>query len=201
MTSPYILHGIEKQSVIFNRPYLTEDREMSFHYCNAFTNFPSASFVVNEEKKHLAIQEQGKSRKVFIRLNGNEDFLSVVQREKEEILELLREYTKRLQLGKEIVIVRETGLSDYPYFFTTETIENHGHRSSKFVTGFFYFINQQLKESGAGISLHDFDEAQIQLGKLFNRESVRIKSKERDGMQEMSISFGTFRSKLKKKQG
>lgn len=199
MSSPLTFHGVENQSVVFDRPYLNEERQMSFLYCNAFTNFPLASFFLDEESNYLVIKEEGKKRKVCIRLDGNEEFAKKVQLEKEEILSLLRDYTKRLQTGKEIVIVRETGLQDFPYYFTTETIEKQGHRSSKFFTGFFYFINQQLKECGDGFDMSNFDETQLRLGQMYDRDSVHIKAKEKNGMKDVSITFGTFRSKLKKR--
>lgn len=159
------------------RPYLNDERQLMFLYCSEFIGFPGLQFILNESKKALEIRESIK-RKVFILLKGeNEEFFHCAIKVKQEIMNLLRIYTKSLQTGTEKVLVFETGIEECPYYFVSNTTLDYGVYSVKFEKGFMYFINEKYQ------NITDFMEMQKFLSLKFKKmDKDRFKTQQNGEM-------------------
>lgn len=191
-TETYSMKANGKE-IMFSRPYLNDDKELTFLHCSAFQRFPNMEFILREKEGAIELRQLDAKKKVLILLKGNEEMLQKAKEKKEEVLNLLRDYTKRLQSGQEKVVVFKTGSKKYPYYFTTETIMEYSTKSCKFVAGFIYFVNLGLKKAGKNIQFDDYDKMQEYFidhfkdsnFKEFHRESI-------DKEEVLSIPFNQF---------
>ncbi|ADO59411.1 hypothetical protein [Paenibacillus polymyxa] len=171
-----VLSGRRNHKVIFSRPYLNNEKELTFLYCSEFIKYPTLEFVLNEDKKAIEIRNL-KGRKMLILLqDSNTTFLRQALKMKEEILSKLKKYTQDLKTGKEIIFIFETADSNYPYFFTSNTLLEAGQYSIKFEVGLNYFLNQHASKD-----LPDFMEVQRKFSKKFatvNKEPFLVRNKE-----------------------
>lgn len=179
--------------IVFGRPYLNDNKELTFKDCNAFNRIASMEFVLCESNQKIELRHPDSNKKVFLLLKGNERLLKEATKEKEEILNLLRQFTKNLQSGTEKVIVKYAGIKEYPYYFSTEMIEQHEIRSSKFTAGFLYFVNQRLKDANVDMQFDKFDAMQMRLGEYFKSAGFeQFKSEQIDGEKVYTTSFNHF---------
>lgn len=179
--------------VQFGRPYVNDNKELTFLYCSEFTNFPNTEFVFCEKKQSIELRHPGSKKKVFLLLKGNEHLLNEATKEKKEIMDLLRDYTQKLTEGTEKVMVVETQSKEYPYYFTTEMIEEHGIRSCKFVAGLIYFLNKRLKEAKVDFKFDNFDSMQKRLGEHFKAVGFdQFQPEQKNGETVFTISFSQF---------
>ncbi|MBP1309288.1 hypothetical protein JOD82_002308 [Paenibacillus sp. 1182] len=156
------LSGIGKHRITFSRPYLNNEKELTFLYCSEFIKCPALEFVLNEEKKAIEIRDL-KGQKVLILLKGsNTTFLGQALKMKEEILSKLKKYTQDLKTGKEIIFIFETTDAKCPYFFTSHSLLEAGQYSIKFEVGLNYFLNQHASKD-----LPDFMDVQRKFSKKF----------------------------------
>jgi hypothetical protein len=191
-TQTYNMKAKEKE-IIFSRPYLNDNKELTFRNCSEFTRFPNMEFVLCEGSQSIELRNPGSKKKVFLLLKGNEHLLKEASKEKENIMDLLRDFTKSLSSGMEKVIVRETKNKEYPYYFTTHMIEEHGDRSCKFVAGFIYFLNQRLKEAKVDFQFDDFSAMQQRLGQHFQSVGLdQFQAEPVGGELAFTISFSQF---------
>lgn len=160
------------------RPYLNDERQLMFLHCSEFVRFPSLQFILNESMKALELRESQSTKKVFIQLKGeNEEFYHRAIKVKQEIMNLLRQYTHLLQTGKEKVLVFETGFEECPYYFISHTTLDHGIYSIKFEKGFMYFINEKYKNEDNKFT--DFMEMQKFLSAQFQKiDKERFKTQQ-----------------------
>ena len=180
------------KEIVFSRPYVNDEKELTFLNCNEFTRFPNMQFVLSENNQSIELRHPNSKKKVFLLLKGNEHVFNEASKDKETILNLLRVYTKSLKTGSEKIIVKETQ-TDYPFYFTTATIEENGNLSSKFVAGFIYFLNQKLEEKKIGMNFTSFDQMQLRLGEYFKEVGFDQFQHEKMGDEEVyTISFNQF---------
>lgn len=181
------------KEIVFSRPYLNDQKELTFLHCSEFSRFPNMKFVLREEEKSIELCEPTSKKKVFLLLKGNDNLLKNATEKKESILDLLRSYTKRLKLGEEKILVFVTGNKKYPYYFTTVTVLDHGSQSSKFIAGFMYFINQHLSEKGETLQFEKFDDMQHRLSGHFSGVGFKeFDSEQVDGKEVYAISLKKF---------
>lgn len=181
------------KEIVFSRPYLNDSKELTFKHCSEFDRFPNMEFILCEKKQSIELRVPNSKKKVFLLLKGNERLLKEATEEKESIMNLLREFTKNLKTGKEKVIVRDTGSKEYPYYFSTDMIEEYGNRSCKFFAGFIYFLNQRLEEANVEFKFVEFDAMQKRLGEHFKSVGFDQFQPEQIGSEEVyTISFSQF---------
>lgn len=189
----FIMHVKDDKKVIFQRPFLNDEKKLVFLYCDSFSQFSNVEFVLDERKRALEIKHPDMTRRVYLLLKGNERMLKEAIQTKEEILNLLRDYTKRLRNGKEKVVLFLNKNTTYPYYFSTESILLHNDKSSKFVQGFLYFVNQHFKNSNIDFEFDSFDHMQKRLNEYFKEEDLtKFEKSKIDNTEVYTISFKDF---------
>lgn len=107
-------------------------------------------------------------------------------------MDLLKEYTKKLQAGTEKVIVFSIG-GKVPYLFTTESIQKYGELSCKFVSGFLYFVNKRLKEKNIPLQFSSYDEMQLRFNEFFKETKMQdFKSGKWENEEVWMLPFKNF---------
>lgn len=166
--------------IVFSRPYLNENKELAFLDCSEAQRFPNIQFILNEKKEAIELRKPQSKKQVFLLLkDDNKELLKDAQTIKKEIMKELVQYTNRLTKDEEPIWVWETNVEEYPYFFTTPTIIDLSYRSSKFVAGLLYFLNEKAKKAGKSCSFEDYNDMQRKLGEAFSvapKEDVKIES-------------------------
>lgn len=166
------IKGNDKNAV-FSQPYLNDNKELTFRFSNLRNLLPHAEFVLNEEKKGIEIR--GYSKKILVSLeNYKEDFKTFV-RIKKEIIRDLAKLSTRLLENEEDVVIFETGLEEYPYLFTSQTIIDNGIYSCKYNKALIYSINKALKKAGKNTLPNEYDSFHRNLGKVF-KSKVNFKA-------------------------
>jgi len=170
----FVVVGRDGKEIIFSRPYFNEEKELTFLYCSEFHKFPNTMFVLNENKQAIEIRHESlKGKQLFIMLKGkNNAFFQEAVKVKNEIKQEIIRFSKDLSSGKETILAFETGVKEYPYYFTTQTILDKGHLSCKFIAGFMYYINQIMKKKGINQSFDDYSQMQQALGKRLVKEGM-----------------------------
>jgi len=170
--SNVVFEGKNQTSLIFTQPYLNDNKELIFKYCNL--RFPSAQFVLNETEKAIEIRNMG-TQVLFKMGNGHleeyEEFINV----KKKILSDLKTLGQRLMAGTEQIVVYDLGKSNF--FFSTNTILDNAQYSCKYNKALIYCVNEQIKKLGKPDRFNDESELQLGLGKAFKKSEYKKFSK------------------------
>ncbi|WCF11458.1 hypothetical protein NDS46_31365 (plasmid) [Paenibacillus thiaminolyticus] len=165
-----VLTGVGGKMIEFSRPYLNDEKELTFLSCSEFNQFSNLSFVLNESERALEIRKKnGKRILVLLERFVYEKALGV----KFEIVERIKKLMQVLQAGSEEIYIFETGKEECPFYFTSKILIDNCQYSIKFEKAMLYYVNQKREKEGATL-FTDFMEMQKVLSRNFrnNKESI-----------------------------
>lgn len=157
----------KKGVAIFSGLFFNEDNKLEFRYSN-LPMFKDKRILYDSERESLLVK--GFDKKVYIRLSP-EDVQSLNKFEQEIRNSLISLY-KDITIGKEKLLCLETGLDEYPYLITTETILENGEYSPKYSMALEYaFSDKNLKNYNIGIypNFKDYTDMQMKLGRAVEK--------------------------------
>lgn len=161
----------KKGVAIFSGLFFNEDNKLEFRYSN-LPMFKDKRILYDSERESLLVK--GFDKKVYIRLSP-EDVQSLNKFEQEIRNSLISLY-KDITIGKEKLLCLETGLDEYPYLITTETILENGEYSPKYSMALEYsFSNKNLKNFNIGIypDFKNYDDMQKRLGEAIFKLNLK----------------------------
>lgn len=145
----FYLFGQDGEKVVFRKPYLDDQKELTFLECEGLPKKGYSGIYLNEDKKALEFRDLSNGRKMLIHLQGkNEVLYREAVEAKRVLIEDVINFLKGLQSGKESLVIYQMNSNSFPLFITTETLAVRVPYSSKYTTGLLYCVNEQLKKHG-----------------------------------------------------